>query len=307
MRSGAPIRSRWVRIRRRKSDGAAAYAAWNARVNVSCVSYPAAKAIAVTAVSAQASSSAARSSRRRRCSTRGVSPIVRRKTRWKCVGDIPATSASRARSIASSMPSAISSAARRTASSCEDTVSGFTPQVCPAWPRARLTDLAKLSNPPDRAQAGTRSGEEVAHGFGRSRRRVSDNSHTGWSDRLALVPRNRMTGGVDAGMTAGPPMPTQDDVLGYFDTLSNWGRWGDEDELGTLNHITDDVRLAAGRAVRHGARPTPRTRPRSTHRALRRCNACPPGCRASGTSSAAAGPAPVRRVFATAREAQGAA
>lgn len=47
-------------------------------------------------------------------------------------------------------------------------------------------------------------------------------------------------------------MPTQDDVLGYFRSLSNWGRWGDDDELGTLNHITDDVRLAAARAVRHG-------------------------------------------------------
>jgi hypothetical protein len=53
-------------------------------------------------------------------------------------------------------------------------------------------------------------------------------------------------------MTAGRTMPTQDDVLGYFDTLSNWGRWGDDDELGTLNLITDDVRLAAARAVRHG-------------------------------------------------------
>ena len=53
-------------------------------------------------------------------------------------------------------------------------------------------------------------------------------------------------------MTAGRPMPTEGDVLGYFDTLSNWGRWGDDDELGTLNHITDDVRLAASRAVRHG-------------------------------------------------------
>ncbi len=47
-------------------------------------------------------------------------------------------------------------------------------------------------------------------------------------------------------------MPTQDDVLGYFDTLSDWGRWGGDDELGTLNHITDDVRLAAARAVRRG-------------------------------------------------------
>src|SRR5690348_395789 len=52
-------------------------------------------------------------------------------------------------------------------------------------------------------------------------------------------------------MTAGP-MPTQDDVLGYFSTLSNWGRWGGDDERGTLNHVTDDVRLAAARAVRHG-------------------------------------------------------
>ncbi|MEI4420390.1 hypothetical protein V9056_10815, partial [Streptococcus agalactiae] len=53
-------------------------------------------------------------------------------------------------------------------------------------------------------------------------------------------------------MTVGRAMPTQEDVLGYFDTLSNWGRWGDDDELGTLNHITDEVRLAAARAVRHG-------------------------------------------------------
>ena len=45
-------------------------------------------------------------------------------------------------------------------------------------------------------------------------------------------------------------MPTQDDVPGYFNTQSNWGRWGDDDELGTLNHIIDGVRLAAARAVR---------------------------------------------------------
>jgi kynurenine formamidase len=46
--------------------------------------------------------------------------------------------------------------------------------------------------------------------------------------------------------------PTQDEVFGYFDSLSNWGRWGDEDERGTLNHITDAVRLRAAGAVRHG-------------------------------------------------------
>ncbi|XVU21209.1 cyclase family protein [Actinoplanes sp. CA-054009] len=47
-------------------------------------------------------------------------------------------------------------------------------------------------------------------------------------------------------------IPTEDEVLAYFTTLSNWGRWGADDQRGTLNHITDDVRLAAARSVRHG-------------------------------------------------------
>ncbi|WP_127600672.1 cyclase family protein [Nitratireductor alexandrii] len=34
--------------------------------------------------------------------------------------------------------------------------------------------------------------------------------------------------------------------------LSNWGRWGSEDALGTLNHITDARRLAAVAEVRSG-------------------------------------------------------
>ena len=33
-------------------------------------------------------------------------------------------------------------------------------------------------------------------------------------------------------------IPTQDEVLTYFDKLSNWGRWGKEDELGTLNFLS---------------------------------------------------------------------
>lgn len=53
-------------------------------------------------------------------------------------------------------------------------------------------------------------------------------------------------------MAADQPIPTADEVLGYFRTLSNWGRWGDDDELGTLNHVTDDARRTAARAVRHG-------------------------------------------------------
>ncbi|MEE8363764.1 MAG: cyclase family protein [Dehalococcoidia bacterium] len=41
--------------------------------------------------------------------------------------------------------------------------------------------------------------------------------------------------------------PTQDEVLGWLDSLSNWGRWGPEDELGTLNHLTPErTRRAIG-------------------------------------------------------------
>lgn len=39
-----------------------------------------------------------------------------------------------------------------------------------------------------------------------------------------------------------------------FESVKNWGRWGDDDELGTLNYLTDDkVRQAAG-LVRSGRR-----------------------------------------------------
>ncbi len=36
--------------------------------------------------------------------------------------------------------------------------------------------------------------------------------------------------------------------------VNNWGRWGDDDELGTLNLITDDAVRAAAASVRHGKR-----------------------------------------------------
>jgi kynurenine formamidase len=47
-------------------------------------------------------------------------------------------------------------------------------------------------------------------------------------------------------------MPTEQEILGWFQTLSNWGRWGAEDELGTLNLITTAKRLQAARLVREG-------------------------------------------------------
>jgi hypothetical protein len=42
-------------------------------------------------------------------------------------------------------------------------------------------------------------------------------------------------------------IPSEDEVLSYFTTLSNRGRWGHDDQLGTLNLITpEQTRRAAG-------------------------------------------------------------
>jgi hypothetical protein len=46
---------------------------------------------------------------------------------------------------------------------------------------------------------------------------------------------------------------TDAEVIAYFDSLSNWGRWGVEDELGTINLITPDKRIQAAGIVRVGA------------------------------------------------------
>jgi kynurenine formamidase len=42
------------------------------------------------------------------------------------------------------------------------------------------------------------------------------------------------------------------DVLALHQTLSNWGRWGDDDQLGALNLITPEVTAAAAATVRTG-------------------------------------------------------
>ena len=43
-----------------------------------------------------------------------------------------------------------------------------------------------------------------------------------------------------------------DDVLALHQTLSNWGRWGADDQLGALNLITPEVTAAAAATVRSG-------------------------------------------------------
>lgn len=73
----------------------------------------------------------------------------------------------------------------------------------------------------------------------------------------------RSSGNATAKQSAKPRVPSEAEVSGYFTKLSNWGRWGKDDQLGTLNLITPQKRLQAARLVRDGvsvscARPIPR-------------------------------------------------
>jgi kynurenine formamidase len=46
--------------------------------------------------------------------------------------------------------------------------------------------------------------------------------------------------------------PTDAELIGFVESLSNWGRWGAADQLGTLNHITDEHRRRAAAMVTLG-------------------------------------------------------
>jgi kynurenine formamidase len=48
------------------------------------------------------------------------------------------------------------------------------------------------------------------------------------------------------------PLPNRTRMDEIFESVKNWGRWGDEDEAGALNLITDEVRRAGAACVRHG-------------------------------------------------------
>lgn len=39
--------------------------------------------------------------------------------------------------------------------------------------------------------------------------------------------------------------PSQAEVEGYFERLNNWGRWGADDQRGSLNLISPEKRAAA--------------------------------------------------------------
>jgi kynurenine formamidase len=81
-------------------------------------------------------------------------------------------------------------------------------------------------------------------------------------DRPAALPRRNLLGGATlaaAGLAAVPetaaaalPIRNDDDLERALPSLSNWGRWGPDDQLGTLNFITARTRLAAAALIRTG-------------------------------------------------------
>lgn len=62
-------------------------------------------------------------------------------------------------------------------------------------------------------------------------------------------------------------IPTPEEIEAYKECFSNWGRWGDDDQLGTLNHITEDARTKAAGLVQAG-RSVSCSRPLATERVL---------------------------------------
>jgi len=46
--------------------------------------------------------------------------------------------------------------------------------------------------------------------------------------------------------------PTEKEVMNYFKSLNNWGRWGTDDELGTLNSQSPEKTKHASSLVKEG-------------------------------------------------------
>ena len=58
---------------------------------------------------------------------------------------------------------------------------------------------------------------------------------------MKIVPRNQL----DANVTIA-------DIEAMRDRVKNWGRWGDDDEIGTLNFVTEAEIMAARDTIRKG-------------------------------------------------------
>ncbi len=47
-------------------------------------------------------------------------------------------------------------------------------------------------------------------------------------------------------------IPTEEEVIKSFEDICNWGRWGEEDEVGAINFITNEIKLNAFQSVKSG-------------------------------------------------------
>jgi kynurenine formamidase len=54
------------------------------------------------------------------------------------------------------------------------------------------------------------------------------------------------------GMISEERAPTEDEIKAWLQSNSNWGRWGADDQLGALNLITPEKRIAAAQLIKLG-------------------------------------------------------
>ena len=47
-------------------------------------------------------------------------------------------------------------------------------------------------------------------------------------------------------------VPTKAEVLAYLKEDRNWGRWGQDDQVGAMNMVTPEKRLAAAATIKSG-------------------------------------------------------
>ena len=91
--------------------------------------------------------------------------------------------------------------------------------------------------------------------------------HSGWHEETAMKSKGMgkrlgamvllltvagLAGPFPAADAAPLEMVTRAQFEAWFKEISNWGRWGKDDELGTLNLITAEKRKAAAALVRDG-------------------------------------------------------
>src|SRR5512145_2294908 len=66
------------------------------------------------------------------------------------------------------------------------------------------------------------------------------------------IPVLLLAGSIHSVLAAQEPPMTPQAYDALFGSVNNKGRWGDDDALGTLNHVTAATRLAAAREIRIG-------------------------------------------------------